>query len=263
MRNRIYNDLWKSLHLATGATGRNRNNRFEALFSDTVMQLGPDICLEVGAHAAEFSREMRRRLPGAQIVAYEGNPFVYERYKDALSRQIDYRNSVVAGDTQDKTLFIPRQVTVKDEVRTLPTGNKISSILERENADVLYDEVICRSTTVDNEVEALLAIRPGSRAVLWIDVEGAIGDVLEGGREALGNTIDATYIELEDRRFWKGQWLARDVEDYLEGLGFCLLARDCEEIFQYNAIFMREHCLTEAIAALVLNYTKNLLAAER
>ena len=59
---------------------------------------------------------------------------------------------------------------------------------------------------------------------LWIDVEGAAYEVLEG-IEGICDRIKLIHVEVETEAFWEGQRLKADVEDLMHSMGFTTLAR--------------------------------------
>jgi hypothetical protein len=55
-----------------------------AAFCDLVDVVQPDMVLEIGAHEAAFSCEMKCRMPQAEILAFEANPHVYAIFEEKL-----------------------------------------------------------------------------------------------------------------------------------------------------------------------------------
>jgi hypothetical protein len=56
--------------------------------------------------------------------------------------------------------------------------------------------------------------------------------------------VQSIFVEVEDFEFWKDQWLANDVINFLEQAGFAYIARDNEYEKQYNCIFVRTDLLS-------------------
>jgi FkbM family methyltransferase len=248
--------LWRRIHEVTGATGRNKNQAFRDLYQKLCVQLRPDWILEIGAHEALFSKQMSQLLPEAKVLAFEANPFVYERFKGQVPESVAYLNQAVGADTTSKTLFIPRIIPKRDgEINFLRT-NPISSLKSRAAEGVSYEQVACECTTVDSLLEKANRL---STSALWIDVEGAAGDVLLGANQSLSTVVSTLFVEVETESAWSGQWLAADVQNYLETRGFVSLARDCETTWQYNEIFIRRELVSDDVLNMVGDYMVGLL----
>jgi FkbM family methyltransferase len=58
----------------TGISNELLNQRVRTTFMSLCAKLKPTVTLEIGAFEASFSREMKKRLPDARVVAYEANP---------------------------------------------------------------------------------------------------------------------------------------------------------------------------------------------
>ena len=79
---------------------------------------------------------------------------------------------------------------------------------------------------------------------MWIDVEGAIAQVLAGAEHVLADT-DLLLCELESGSLWKDQMLAVDVIDSLRDKGLVPVARDFQAALQINVLFIREQLLQQ------------------
>ncbi|RAH95421.1 hypothetical protein DLJ53_34285 [Acuticoccus sediminis] len=80
--------------------------------------------------------------------------------------------------------------------------------------------------------------------IAWIDVEGAIGEVIAGAYRTL-SACKLAYIELETRRIWENQLLDEDVFSALEEFGLVPLLRDVQAPTQFNALFARLGAVSE------------------
>jgi len=254
--NKVTDYLWRRIHEVTGATGRNKNQAFRDLYQKLCVGLRPDWILEIGAHEALFSKQMSQLLPEAQIVAFEANPFVYERFKGQVPKTVTYLNQAVGADTSPKTLFIPRTIPKRDGEISLLRANPISSLKNRVAEGVSYEQVACECTTVDHVLERA---NRAATVALWIDVEGAAGDVLLGATQSLTNAIVALFVEVETQSAWSGQWLAEDVQSHLEAKGFVSLARDFETTWQYNEMFIRRELVSDEVLNMLGDYLLALL----
>jgi FkbM family methyltransferase len=84
----------------------------------------------------------------------------------------------------------------KEGQRTLPRENLTSSLRTLNMEKVEYEEVTVSCTSLDRIVSDHPGLTPVS---LWIDVEGAAGDVLAGATQALRKDVALVYIELENK----------------------------------------------------------------
>ena len=248
---KVQDMLWRRLHEKANVFGRGKNEIFTDLFHSLVVKIDAKIILEVGAHEASFSSRLAASMPNAKVLAYEANPFVYEKYKNKLPKNIEYFNLAVGVDSNPKKLFIPRLIPAGNEGVQLSNVNKIGSLRSRIKEGVLQDEVMCECTTIDSIMDKNNLMGP---CALWIDVEGAVGDVLFGANRSLKKNIALIYVEEELRPTWAGQWLATDIEDYLFSKNFVPVIRDCETSWQYNKIYVDNKYLDNDVLGLIESY---------
>lgn len=253
---RVLDYVWDHLHEVVGATGRNRNAEFIKLFQNICVKIKPKLFLEIGAHGAEFSKTLTSLLPGAKVIAYEANPFVFEKFKSKIPNSMEYLNLAVGADMLPKTLFIPIVLPTQDGTRNLAVANTTSSLKPRTNDSVVNEKVVCECTTVDEIVKKAGLPKP---VIMWIDVEGAVGDVLFGAHRTLSKNMAAVFVEVETSAAWSGQWMASEISDYMKMQGFLPLARDRETAWQYNQIFLHKDYLNAGIFELLGEYISTLL----
>jgi FkbM family methyltransferase len=224
-------------------------SRLEAAFYDMLEIIAPKLTLEIGANEASFSREVRRRLPGAETIAFEANPYVYREFSAALGDQgVDYRLLAVSDISGEVELKIPTRVGGAEK----PLTNGMASLMTLGAANSDHISLRIDSVTLDD-----VAGEDDRNSVWWIDVEGAADQVLRGGRKALGRA-QALYLELEDQLFWKEQVTAQAVFDEL--VGFRPFIRDCQRGFQYNVVLLRPDLLAQpGIQAIASAYVADAL----
>lgn len=165
----------------------------------------PDISIEVGAHDADFSKEMIAL--DVDVFAFEASPYVYDRFKNDLAG-IKYINSAVSNT--NKKIKFEIQLDVDPSI----AGN--NSIKNRnESKDYSYIDV--ESISINEYFKDTLF----SKGALWVDAEGASGEVLLGADERLKD-FGSIYIELEKKDFWKDAWQRDQAVKYLNDNGFYL-----------------------------------------
>lgn len=196
--------------------------------------INPDCFFEVGAFEANFSREMRRRFPNAEVWAFEANPFNYEHYKSSI-KDINYLNLAISN-TNETIRFYLQDKNLKDnsEIEKVRGNN---SILSRNDSTVSYTDVEVESVMLDSFIEENKLI--DKKISLWIDVEGANKNVLVGFENYIENSL-SILIEVEEKEYWKEQWLREDVCNFLERKNFIPLVRDFEDNHQYNVVFVHK-----------------------
>lgn len=186
--------------------------------------LVPDVSIEVGAHAAEFSNAMA--MAGIRAYAFEASPFVYERFKDEMHPGVKYINKAVSYQ-DDVVMF-------QIDKRFDPSEVGHNTIMKRAE-DLDYEYVKVESVALDDFAGM------AKNVALWIDCEGANREVLEGARKIL-KEVSSIHIEVETKEFWKNQWLLEDVENYLTGYGFKEFARANVDDYghQVNIIYVKD-----------------------
>lgn len=247
----IENLLWEKLHNLSGSTGRNKNQLFADLFHKICLTLKPDLFYEIGAHGAEFSIGLSKAMPQVKYFAFEANTHVYENYKNKILPPINYINKAIGSEQGVKNFYIPRSISTKQGTHTLISANSTSSLKKKQSLNVVYDAESCQSTTLDIEIAACVGSK---KSILWVDVEGAVGECLYGAHQSLKNDIVAILVEVETVQNWLGQWVVDDVDLYLEMFGFISIARDCETVWQYNKIYIKKEFLSKEIEDLVGEY---------
>lgn len=192
----------------------------------------PKIVIEIGAHAAEYSRRMKRAMPNSRVVAFEANPDVFSMYKNVvLNAGVEYYNTAVADRSGRMTITIP----VTNGQHKVTMG---SILPNTDQPDGYSAEVDC--CRLDDFTDT-------QEATIWIDVEGAAGLVVNGGRETLKHA-KALYMEVETRPVWAGQQTDQEVLRTVVECGLVPIARDIyRHKWQYNVLCVRPEELENPI----------------
>lgn len=203
----------------------------ERLFMALVERLRPNVLVEAGAKDAGVAARVKSMLPDVRAVAFEANPFTYERFwtHHATETGVEYLNLALA-DKPGVVEFLAR-AGYRGRPIADGKGSLLSRIaLERDE----HVQVRVPSTTLDEFFEA----ERGKRVALWVDVEGAAGLVFAGGSHVLRDTSHLI-VEVEERPVWNGQALRRDIVRLLRKHGLVPIARDFQSRFQFNLVFVR------------------------
>ena len=117
----------------------------------------------------------------------------------------------------------------------------ISSIRERTPDNRFASRpVSVRAVRLDSFLTDVLA-GPARTIALWIDVEGAAYEVLEG-IDRIRDRVCLVHVEVETRAFWQGQRLWPDIDALMRQLGFTPIARRPGDE-QFDVVFVNDRWL--------------------
>jgi FkbM family methyltransferase len=203
--------------------------RVENLFHDLCKRIEPTVSVEIGAHEARFSRRLKHHSPEVRALAFEANPYVFEKHHErATSEGVEYRHLAVGPTNGTVELTIPTSIRHTER----PLANRMASLgrhVQADDAQVVEVECVRLDDHLERDSE--------DRIVAWIDVEGANEAVLRGSEHVLSQ-VCAIYIEVEQELRWEGQWLDVDVARFLADAGFIPIARDTQRPHQYNLVLV-------------------------
>jgi hypothetical protein len=92
------------------------------------------------------------------------------------------------------------------------------------------------SIRLDEFIESL--DRAPQSVALWIDVEGAAYEVLEG-IERIASRVQVLHVEVEAKETWAGQKVVTDIDALLKRLGFCFAGRGYGyQDIQYDVVYI-------------------------
>lgn len=227
----------------------------EGLFDRLIEHYQPTAFIEVGAYEAGFSRRMRERYPEAAVYAFEANPRVFYTFcKDIQATGVDYRHLAIGAKAGTTQIHIPEVIADN----AMPYAGRMASlnVVALRNSQTTAVEV--PMLTLD---EAVGALSSGNLA-LWIDVEGAVDQVLAGAHATLARAA-LVICELERSPVWIGQVLAGTIRNSFADQGLTMVARDSQKWFQYNAIFVRAPLLDDdpGARALIEEFVQSALTA--
>lgn len=192
-------------------------------------KVDPTVTLEIGAFEAGFSLWVRENLPQARALAYEANPYVFERFRDEVTAAgVEYLNVAVGPESGPLTIHVPRDFRGGPRDRV----NQMASLTTNLNTEN-HETVTVEGIRLDDSVK----LGEDDRMVAWIDVEGALKDVLAGSRETLARA-SLVFIEVENTEMWEGQWLDTDVVAWFREIGLVPILRDFQRWWQYNLVFV-------------------------
>jgi FkbM family methyltransferase len=234
---------------------RRSNKNLIDLFVRLQRRLRPQLTFEIGAFNAEVSLEMRRHE--IRAIAFEANPFNFNHFSRSEplnSSGVEYIHKAISKQTGHAIFNIQRAVagTPVEPIR----GNNSILMRAEDGVDYEYEPVSVPCITLDE-------FRKGHGLQMqtfsaWIDVEGAVGDVLLGAQGSFGYCL-SIMVEVEQHKIWNEQWMAWEVMDFLMAVGFLPIARDFEFAQQFIVIFIKRELLENSGVrdALALCHSEN------
>ena len=205
----------------------------ERLFFNLSKKLGCTQIIECGAHDAITSQKFVDANSG-KALAIEANPFVHAKFKaQYLNSNIDYRSIGLAKAPAILEMNIPSHHT---------NESSLEGSLKRRDDFKDYRTIEVIVDTLDN-ISGNFA--NSSATVLWIDVEGLGGEVLEGAHNVLSNpNVKLIYIEVqEDSAYYSDELNALQISERLSYFDFIPIARDYPASNLYNLLFVKAPCL--------------------
>ena len=205
----------------------------EILFQLLVKYYKPALICDVGTMDASHSVLLRKISKKSNIIAFEANPYNYNAIVDSgISKQydIDVIHKAVTNKNGELTFNI--QSYSANKVDDWKAGT--SSILQRNESVGETESVTVDAIRLDQYLEQ--CDQKNSPSALWIDVEGAGYQVLEG-LSGIADSVNFLQIEVETKEVWQGQKLKTDVQKLLTEFGFIEIGRGKHDE-QHDLIFI-------------------------
>ncbi|TRO07473.1 FkbM family methyltransferase [Ectopseudomonas mendocina] len=204
----------------------------EALFVELNSHCKPSLILEVGAHEATFSLKMKKLLNNSRVMAMEANPEVFEKHREKADQSgVEYLNLAISDRNGEILLKVPMNA---DGQETRSMGS-IHTYVDGQG----FQEHTIRSCTLDSLFDV-----PTKNAI-WIDVEGACLEVINGASRTLNESI-IVYAELEEEARWAGQATLEEVAHKLYEFDLIPLFTDIQRMhWQSNILFVKKSLLDE------------------
>lgn len=219
------------------------------LFAWLLRTLDVTTVCDVGSMDGADAKLFRRRLPNANILAFEPSPRNYDLMRQD-ERLRASRICVLPFAASDHEARAPFFVVRAEFGNGKPLDRRgMSSLHRRADASLLEEVVEVRTVRLDRLlVDEQLA--DGALA-FWIDAEGMAYEVIRGAHGVLANTR-LLHVEVETLPCIAArQRLFSDVLRSLQEAGFELIATDqpCERA-QFNALFVRSDLLLHRAVAI-------------
>jgi len=187
---RIRQRLTRAWRRFSGTKSKNRSAAQRA-FNNKVARLGPDdIVIDLGANIGDVSEVLA--ATGAQVIAFEPDPYAFGRLQDRLGHLPNVRLLNMAAAERDGHLPLYRH----PEFHKAPEKRSLASSLLAEHANVA-------STAATNvEIRDFIAFLTDLNrdiALLKIDIEGAEVALMEALLDhPVSQRIDTAFVETHE-----------------------------------------------------------------
>lgn len=211
------------------------------LFNLLLRFVKPDLVCDVGAMDGSDAMRFKKMLPSSKVVLFEANKTNYEWIKnnpEIQHKEIQAFNQIVSN-TDGIKIFHTVKASDTEGVNQHLQG--MSSVLERNDDARLADRVELSSVRLDSKIKTLGDF---SCIALWVDVEGATYEVLEG-LSGIKDRVKIIHAEVETEEIWQGQKLKQDVEKLADSLGFSVLAHGRNPV-QHDIVLMEKSFLEQS-----------------
>jgi len=210
--------------------------RTSFLFRLLLKTIKPHAIFDIGSMDASESLWFYSMLPQTKVVLFEANPDNFTKIaQNPLVQKagIQIENKIVWNQEGTQTFFVEHPSIEPDQDEHIPG---MSSTRPRLDSGSPYgtSEITAESIRIDTYVNSMTP--SPEKIALWIDVEGAAFEVLEGSA-AVRDKVGLIHVEVETVEAWEGQHLKPDIVKLLEGFGFVLLARGRIEE-QHDLVFV-------------------------
>jgi len=214
----------------------------EIFFQLLVKYLKPEIICDVGTLDASHSVLLRHISKYPRIIAFEANPYNYKNIVNSgipVKENIEVIHKAVSNKPGELVFHVQKYTTNAGQDWMAGT----SSILQRNQEVGDTEEVRIDSIRLDEFLKENEPDINNKTVALWIDVEGAGYEVLQGISE-ISNRVLFIQVEVETEEIWQGQKLKKDVIDLLNKLGFTEVGRGKHEM-QHDLILINQDYLSK------------------
>lgn len=209
----------------------------EIFFQLLVRYLNPEIICDIGTLDASHSILLRHISKNSRIIAFEANP---ENYNNIIEKNIPERENIevyhkaVSNNTGVLVFHVQKYSDEKEQRWMAGT----SSIRQRNTNVGQTEAVNVDAVRLDQFLDKLEPKISSNHIALWIDVEGAGYEVLEGIQD-IASRVLFIQVEVETEEIWQGQKLKKDVLKLADQLGFIELGRGKHDL-QHDLILINQ-----------------------
>jgi len=202
-------------------------------FYAAIAVLRPAVICDVGSCDGAEAIRFKRRRQASHVIAFEANRANFDSMAadPRLAKSgVEVRHCAASNTTGTTTFY------EVDPASEAPWAKGTSSL--RLRGDLIAAGLVQRPVGVPSvRLDEALGSTPG-RIALWVDVEGAAGQVVEGLR-GIAERICVLHIEVEQEELWAGQTAAAEVLVNLSAMGFRELSRQRLWDLQDDVVLVR------------------------
>lgn len=208
------------------------------MFVALLKNFSVDCVCDIGSRDGDQAVLFRDVLPQATVVAFEANPFNYQRMladPRLRERQIQLCPMAVS-DSKGVARF-----HITDVDYSNPDENRGTSSLLTSDTLKTKQTIEVETCRIDEFLSA--SFPSAARIALWIDVEGAEFSVLKGV-EGIRERVVAIHVETAKEPFRPGQKRYSEVADLLRGFGLAAIGTNIKpDVLWGDVVFVREELL--------------------
>jgi FkbM family methyltransferase len=200
------------------------------LYRKLLSVIKPEIVFDIGSCDGSESIKSAKILPDSAVVAFEANPNNYRQIatnSDVKKYNISVYNLAIQHSDDEVSFNIIDSDAVKNR------GS--SSLLNKPGFP--SRQVKVKGSRLDSFVNKHFS--KSKSLALWIDVEGAGYQVLQG-IDSICDQIMFFQIEVEENQVWEGQRTKSDIIEFANSLNFREIARGSGGN-QYDIVFINEN----------------------
>ena len=205
------------------------------IFYDLIKKLQCDFLCDIGALDCKDSIFFKKSFPSMHVAAFEANPNNYNKIikrEDIPTEKFDIYPFAISNKNEQKKFYSYMDSAAK--------RNGISSLNKLIETEVV-DQFTVESKRLDEFVMLHYSIY--KFIALWIDVEGAAYDVIDGLTN-IKDKVTVLHVELNNATIYHNQKDKTDVIECLNKLGFKEVAQMPHALnLATDAVFVRKDLL--------------------
>jgi len=187
--------------------------------------------LDIGANDGTHSLWFADLFKDCRVYSFEPDPRPIVRFRERLAGRdnVELFELALSSRTGEMQFFPSTGARPGEDTEVMPEGWDMSGSTRRPTGHLEAHPWVKFRDPVTVPVERLddWAARHGVDRVdfMWMDVQGAEGDVIAGGRRVLANTR-FVYTEYSERELYEGQLLLPELRKQLAGFEVLAIYRN-------------------------------------
>lgn len=206
------------------------------LYRKLLKSIKPEIVFDIGSCDCSESKKIAQILPNSTVVAFEANPNNFKEIikdPDVFKYNIRVHNTAITNNDEEVSFNVIDSGAVRNR------GS--SSLLNKPSFS--SKKIMIRGSRLDSFLNT--NYQKSECLALWIDVEGAGYQVLQG-IEGIKDKIAFFQIEVEENQIWQGQRTKSEVVELANSLNFREIARGSGND-QYDIVFVHKNYLSKEL----------------